>query len=564
MVRLLSRKKGRAGFGERIAARTGAVLGGATSLYLALLWRQEGRREVEWWAIAAGIAVIAGAGWLVGWLMRAGALVVVAASGGHLAKATRARGWLPLVLGAVIASLALAGGGLLAPRARPARPIPSLSPVPAPGRLVVVGLDGVEREWLQSMLARAGLPAFERIASGSASWSIRPDPSPLPPEIWTTYATGQPGDVHGVRSFEVRRLPGMRAPLAEGTAGAPFTATVLSSLRLLAFLAPEIPPEPLNSGLRRAPALWEILGASGIPSGVVDWWGTWPASAEGGLTVSDRAFGAFRFRMGDEAGRAAGAASGGEGEKDQYEGLAFPPALQRELIAEFPSRLEGIEEDLRTAVQGDPPDGGSPEMREAFLIDAYHLGVARLLLEERPVKALFVYLPGEDILMGSLLASRGGGPGREGPAGGLMGSAIRSLKEQEILLHRIDEGLSRLIAEMAPADLLVVIADPGRFSRSDLGGRARGQIFLFGERVVGAGAMGEIGALDVAPTLLSLAGLPSSHEMPGQAIQNLRSIVTGPLGEGSVPTFGDRVEKVQGMDHAEEVLDRLRSLGYIQ
>src|SRR5207249_4297457 len=121
----------------------------------------------------------------------------------------------------------------------------------------------------------------------------------LPPEVWTTLATGLPGEVHGVRSFEVRRIPGMSSPILDSEGGFRLTGTVEASLRLLAFLGPTVTVQPLNSGLRRSPAIWEVMNAAGRLAGVVNWWGTWPAQSEGGVTISDRAFGSLRYRWGN-------------------------------------------------------------------------------------------------------------------------------------------------------------------------------------------------------------------------------------------------------------------------
>ena len=73
----------------------------------------------------------------------------------------------------------------------------------------------------------------------------------------------------------------MSSPILDSGGGSPFTTTVGSSLRLLAFLGPRVTAEPLNSGLRRSPAIWEVMNAAGQLTGVVNWWGTWPAQSEG-------------------------------------------------------------------------------------------------------------------------------------------------------------------------------------------------------------------------------------------------------------------------------------------
>ncbi|HZE88234.1 MAG TPA: hypothetical protein VE404_01735, partial [Verrucomicrobiae bacterium] len=77
----LTRRGRHVGRGERLAARLGGILGGAVSLYLALVWRHGARDGLDL-AVLGQMIFVAGAGWIVGWSVRGGALFVVAAAGG--------------------------------------------------------------------------------------------------------------------------------------------------------------------------------------------------------------------------------------------------------------------------------------------------------------------------------------------------------------------------------------------------------------------------------------------------------------------------------------------------
>ena len=76
---------------------------------------------------------------------------------------------------------------------------------------------------------------------------------------------------------------------------APGARDLLGSVfRLLSLAPPELAEQaPLSSMLRRSRAVWELATLSGFPSASINWWGTWPAQAEIGWTISDRAFGAL-------------------------------------------------------------------------------------------------------------------------------------------------------------------------------------------------------------------------------------------------------------------------------
>jgi hypothetical protein len=444
--------------------------------------------------------------------------------------------------------------------------MPPLAGREVPGRLIVVGVDGVDAAWLASLLSRVDVPTLREIARRGVSWTLRPDGAAVPPEAWTTFATGVPGEVHGIRSYEVRRLPGMRSPLLAGSNEPAVSATLGSALRLLAFLGPRAPATPLSSGLRRSRAIWELMSAAGSTAAVINWWATWPADAEGGLTVSDRAFGAFLFRA--KSGSPVEAAEGGReaaagGIKD--DALVQPAALLHELESEFPDRWKSIEARYAALVRGGAAGSSLPEAHEAFLIDAYHLEIADRILEERKPHGLFVYLPGQDIILGSVAGEGRAHPAAGGgDAAGRLDEALKTVSSQEILLAELESGLSRFVARMSPSDIIVLLFDPGRFFREEKGEATRGQLFLFGDRIQASGPRGEAGALDVAPTLLTLAGLPLSRELPGRPVGDLSTLVSGLPDVGFVPNYGDRPEGVAGPEGSDDFLDRLRSLGYIQ
>jgi hypothetical protein len=255
-----------------------------------------------------------------------------------------------------------------------------------------------------------------------------------------------------------------------------------------------------------------------------------------------------------------GADPGDGGIKD--DGLAYPPALLRQLESNFPEQLRALEESFRK-VKGSA-EAGAPALHDAFLIDGYQLAIADLLLADRSPRGLFVYLPGQDILLGSLLSGAESAPSVRSEEAARLGSALRMEPAQEILLEELDRGLARLMSRLGPSDLVALVIDPGRFFRGERGESARGRLILFGGIVVAPGSRGEISELDVTPTLLRLAGLPLSSELAGRSAPGLESIVSWPMGSGTVATYGDRPEAISGTEGSEEVLRRLRSLGYIE
>jgi hypothetical protein len=305
------------------------------------------------------------------------------------------------------------------------------------------------------------------------------------------------------------------------------------------------------------------MAAGGIPAAVVNWWGTWPAPAEGVITVSDRALGAF-LRAGDKTDAVGPPPAGA--------GLVHPPALLGELQASFASDIGAAMGRLRAASAGSGREAGG-HLEAAFIIDAYHLGVAGRLLRDRPVRALFCYLPGQDIVLGSILEDRGGpglAGGPRGPRGRAEPASLEAAREvlgaQEILLAELDRGLAGILADLREEDLFVILTDPGRYLRDERPSTARGALWILGGRAGEPGLAGEGAALDVAPSLLALAGLPVAGDLPGRILPGLERAAGRPVAVRSVPTFGDRT--TMGLQEAgegdEEILERLRSLGYIE
>jgi len=552
----LTRRGRHVGRGERLAARLGGILGGAVSLYLALVWRHGARDGLDL-AVLGQMIFVAGAGWIVGWSVRGGALFVVAAAGGKIEPASsRARGSAPILLAALLGAAGIVFGAVMAPRPDPPRPMPHLVRAGHPGRLFVVGLDGLDDVTFRSLVARADVRSLREILGGAAIWTLRAPGSLPPPEIWTTFATGFPGEIHGVRSFEVRRLPGMRSPLVAGAEAPAVDAGVAAALKLLALIDRGTGPLPLSSGMRRCPALWEILDAAGAPSAVVNWWGTWPAEAEGGVTVSDRALGAW---LSGQGGRREGAA--GEYKDD---GMAHPPPVARQLQSEFPELIRRLDADHSEATRAAALTPPPPFLRDAFVADGFALRVAEELLSGRSIASAFVYLPGQDILLGGLISPAGASEGGEGPDAARLQQALAMAPAQEVLLREMDRGVAAIRRGMKPEDRIVLLVDPGRFYREARGADATGLLVVFGGGTVRGGVRGEMRGVDVAPTLLALAGVPLSAELPGVPAQGLGEEISRPEEPGRVATYGDRVAPPGRFPESDEALERLRSLGYIQ
>jgi hypothetical protein len=164
-----------------------------------------------------------------------------------------------------------------------------------------------------------------------------------------------------------------------------------------------------------------------------------------------------------------------------------------------------------------------------------------------------VYLPGLDIAQHTLL-----GPGQTPLAPSEVSTRVDALRDYNVFLDRL------LSDVMTPADseVVIVLTEPGRVTPS-----SAGRLGVAG-KIAAARADVQARAVDAAPTILHVLGLPISRELPGTPMSALfspdfmrrypvRQIAT--YGPPSIPTSGR-----SGQPLDQEMIDRLRSLGYVK
>src|SRR5690349_7933756 len=70
-----------------------------------------------------------------------------------------------------------------------------------PGRVVVLGLDGMDPDAVDLLMGEGKLPNFARLRQEGAYGRLESSLPLLSPVIWTTIATGKPPDEHGIGHF---------------------------------------------------------------------------------------------------------------------------------------------------------------------------------------------------------------------------------------------------------------------------------------------------------------------------------------------------------------------------
>jgi predicted AlkP superfamily phosphohydrolase/phosphomutase len=119
---------------------------------------------------------------------------------------------------------------------------------------ILFGVDGADWQVVEWMWEQDLLPHLKRLADRGVAAPLETFHH-ASPVIWTSVATGVMPDVHGITEFVVPTIRG---------------------------------DQPVSSTLRRVPALWNMVTATGGRVAVLGWWASWPVEEVNGTIISDR------------------------------------------------------------------------------------------------------------------------------------------------------------------------------------------------------------------------------------------------------------------------------------
>jgi hypothetical protein len=280
-----------------------------------------------------------------------------------------------------------------------------------------------------------------------------------------------------------------------------------------------------------------VAARAGLRTAVVHWWATWPAPADRGIVLSDRAI--LRLEQGGEAN-----------------GEIEPAALYEVLREGWTARRQRAAD--RAARVGPTVDADDVLLRSAEL-DATLIDLAADPALG-PLDLLVLYLPGLDIAQHALLGSA--------DAGGLPASATSArLAAIERYYEFLDSALAPLL-ESPDERMVIAVTQPGRVRAPMNGllavtGRAAAAVSTADGRTAFSAA-----PMAVAPTVLYALGVPVARDLEtGPVLELFAAQFVArhpPVLIDSYGTTRSLPRRGAGRPLDREMIERMRSLGYLR
>lgn len=421
----------------------------------------------------------------------------------------------------------------------------------APGRVVVFGIDGLDWGMVDRLAAGGDMPNFTRLAAEGVRGTVTNTVPVMSPILWTSIASGYPGEIHGIGGWTTGRGHGYDG----------------SDVRVM--------------------RIWDVATAQGLRSLVVGWLMTFPASPIDGEVVSDRFIWSFPMNKDpDDPSLLVDRA-----QHEALVGLVTPPSIDARVAALIPDEAWLSSHPLAYQVE----EYGAPF--HPLLRDELHLRAFEALWPESDAALGMVYVNGPDQVSHiywpyadpeAAKAMRANPMdhytqiNRETEGGKNRRAAPFS--EAPITAEQVDFGarfvpdyyryidtlLGRVleVVDLETTTLLVCSDHGFRLSPTNPlanGGHTRAAAVLWAGRGVSVGTPLPAGTvLDIAPTLFALLGLPGAADWTGQP---QAAVFPGLLSPPPVASWvlSDRAEIAveSGTKANPQLMEQLEALGYV-
>jgi hypothetical protein len=402
----------------------------------------------------------------------------------------------------------------------------------APGRVLLIGIDGATPRIVYPMIDEGLLPNLARFREQGVAGRIRSLRPIDSPRIWNTIATGKSPDKHGIKHFAREDGEGQK--------------------RL--YLSID----------RKVHSLWNIASDAGLSVSVVNFWNTYPPELIDGVMVSDH------LLARNIEGRRRLTRSG-----DVPVGPVIHPPEWRERLADLLDHHEAVTS-FRNPLRDNPDLPPylalvGDDLPRRFDEDGLLVRIARAIDEEIQPDLSMILLPGIDRVSHFLWSSL------EDPA--IYDEELRLPPEQQAAgkaalwtYYRYTDALiGQLMEGYAETDLVIVLSDHGFEAGRGMGlltgiheseAAMNGVFFARGAGIAAGAKTGALSVRDVTPTILAWLELPIGEDMDGE----VASFVSHE-GVTTVATHDDSpIERMalQPSGAEDEIVEQLRNLGYIE
>ena len=363
-------------------------------------------------------------------------------------------------------------------------------------RVLLLGWDAADWQIIHPLIDRGEMPVLRSLIEGGTSGRIATLHPVISPILWNSIATGKLADKHGILGFT--------EPTPDGHGA-----------------------RPVSSTSRQCKALWNILSQSGLRSGVVNWFASYPAEPIAGDVFSNRFVDVLRSN----------------GENHPLDPRCVHPA---ELLEDARNLRVGL--DAITFEQLRP---FFPERLPSDPADARPRMLARLLAEAATVQNAAAYLAGGDdwdflaVYLDTIDHAGHGFMEYHPPAMSHVGEEDAATYGYVVRgAYRFhDMMLGRLLELAGPGTTVLLVSDHGFYSdhlRPPVARHTADPQEKFGKSMnpvawhapqgvfVAAGPsirrdelIHGTTLLDIAPTVLMLLGLPVPNDMDGRALTRL-------------------------------------------
>lgn len=409
-------------------------------------------------------------------------------------------------------------------------------PNPTTRKILLIGWDAADWQHIHPLLDRGLMPTLAKLVEGGTIGNLATLQPVLSPMLWNSIATGKHAYKHGIAGFI--------EPNPSGEGARPFSSTS-----------------------RKTRALWNIFTLAGKKTNVVNWWASHPAEKVNGCVVSNLFAG---VKIDPATGKyqvAKNTIHPFEKALDYARFKVFPNELGEEQLCPFVPEAAKVnqEEDNRLQILANV-------LSETLTTHA----VATAVMENEPWDFMAVYYTGIDHFSHAFMQYHP-------PRLPFIGEAEFELYKDvvagayrfhdmmlERLLHLAGEGTTVILCsdhgfesgELRPFNLPREPAGPAASHRRFGIFVANGPGIKQDERVTGASL------IDIAPTILTLAGLPVGADMDGRALveifETTPAIQTIPSWDEVPGECGHRLEATESTpDESEELLRQFVALGYV-